>query len=103
MSPATVELHPAAIAEARQARLRYASQSSVAAERFMAEVERAIERVGATPLQWSPHVHGTRRISLRRFPFHLVYQVLDSDVLVLAVAHNRRRPAYWKDRARPGI
>ena len=103
MSPTPVEVHTAAITEAREARLRYESQSPVAAERFVAEVDRAIDRIGAAPLQWPPHTHGTRRISLRRFPFHLVYQVHDDGVLVLAVAHNRRRPDYWRSRARPGI
>jgi hypothetical protein len=33
-----------------------------------------------------------------RFPFSLVYRVLESEVEVLAVAHGKRRPGYWRSR-----
>jgi hypothetical protein len=33
--------------------------------------------------------------------YQVVYAVYDDRILVLAVAHNRRRPLYWRDRV-PG-
>ena len=34
-------------------------------------------------------------------PFAIVYVELDTEVLVLAVAHGRRRPGYWRERVPP--
>jgi len=39
-----------------------------------------------------------RRAGLKRFPFHIIYRVMPTHIIVLAVAHQRRRPAYWARR-----
>ena len=39
-----------------------------------------------------------RRARVQNFPYHLVYLVTDDVVYVLAVAHDRRRPRYWRAR-----
>ena len=39
-----------------------------------------------------------RRFVLERFPYTVIFEVLADRVLVLAVAHARRRPNYWKRR-----
>lgn len=48
-------------------------------------------------MRW-PVKSGVRRYVLRRFPFLIVYRVLESQVEVIAVTHARRRPGYWKSR-----
>jgi hypothetical protein len=35
------------------------------------------------------------------FPFAIVYVELDTEVLILAVAHGKRRPGYWRERVPP--
>jgi plasmid stabilization system protein ParE len=40
-----------------------------------------------------------RKVSTPRFPYVVVYRTTDSDVEILAVHHERRRPYYWADRA----
>jgi toxin ParE1/3/4 len=40
-----------------------------------------------------------RRFLLPRFPYLIGYQVHADFIVVLAVAHARRRPLYWIDRA----
>jgi toxin ParE1/3/4 len=35
---------------------------------------------------------------MARFPYAVVYSLIDDAVYVLAVAHSRRRPFYWQDR-----
>jgi hypothetical protein len=42
-----------------------------------------------------PEDLGVRRLLLPRFPFAIAYLVRDDDVVVLAMAHTRRKPAYW--------
>lgn len=41
---------------------------------------------------------GVRKCLTRRFPYGLYYVVLINEIRVLAVAHGKRRPGYWKDR-----
>jgi plasmid stabilization system protein ParE len=96
---ATVELHPRAVEEARQARRRYARVSQQLATRFVAELDAGIAAIGATPQTFSPHTHGTRFYRLPSFPYLLVYLEVDlNTVLLLAVMHTSRRPGYWRRR-----
>ena len=39
-----------------------------------------------------------RRAPVKRFPYHVVYLETASTILVLAIAHDRRRPGYWTSR-----
>ncbi|CAN5905857.1 MAG: type II toxin-antitoxin system RelE/ParE family toxin [Ornithinimicrobium sp.] len=65
---------------------------------FIEEVERALERIATFPEHGSPHLVNTRRVVLQRFPFSVVYDILPEGALVVAVAHHRRRPGYWRER-----
>ena len=40
----------------------------------------------------------SRRIPVRRFPYYVVWVVIDDLIYIVAVAHNRRRPGYWTQR-----
>lgn len=66
---------------------------------FISEFERSAallieqSRLGAT---WRPAV---RRLPLRRFPYSIVYYVRDSEIRVLAIAHQSRKPGFWRGRS----
>ncbi len=92
----SVVFHPAAVEEAQAARQWYAARSQSAADSFLAELDRGIEAVSLAPERWPLFVHGTRRYLFQRFPFPLVYRVVKDSVQVVALAHGRRRPGYWK-------
>jgi toxin ParE1/3/4 len=93
-----VSLHPRAEAEARAVRRWYRERDQIAAERFVADLDAAILKVSGNPARWPVYLHGTRRVLLRRFPYSVIYQVLPEVVYVLAVAHQQRRPGYWRAR-----
>jgi plasmid stabilization system protein ParE len=97
--PSAVEIHPEAWAEASAAVAWYAKRSLRAAEAFVAALDQAIAGIAATPDRWTRYLHGTRRLVLRRFPFAVVYRSVDLKVQVLAVAHLKRRPGYWRKRS----
>jgi len=44
---------------------------------------------------------GVRRCPLRRFPYALVFVEMPEEIRVLAFAHRRRRPGYWRGRLLP--
>jgi len=95
-----VEFHEEAIAEARAAREWYESRSPAAATGFFEELEHGVEQIAKFPEAWSPYLKGTRRYLLRRFPYSVVYRKRERDIQVVAVAHHRRKPGYWKDRVK---
>jgi plasmid stabilization system protein ParE len=39
-----------------------------------------------------------RRVALKRFPYMVVYMELGLELRILAFAHTRRRPGYWRER-----
>ena len=98
MARPSVEFHPEAIAEARAAYQWYAERDLSAANAFIAELDHATNQVQSNPERWPVHLHGTRKYLFRRFPYGVVYRVTETAIQVLAVAHGRRRPGYWKAR-----
>jgi hypothetical protein len=41
----------------------------------------------------------TRRALVARFPYQVVYRIRPGEIVIVAVAHLKRRPGYWKNRA----
>jgi plasmid stabilization system protein ParE len=93
-----VEFHPDAADEAVEMHQWYADRSEKAAERFLGELDRAIEKIGEFPDRYPKHSHGTRVYLLRRFPYLVIYKEYADLVKIVAVAHGRRKPGYWKRR-----
>jgi plasmid stabilization system protein ParE len=98
MSPRQIDVHPEAVAEARAATEWYRERSALAADAFLAELDLAVERIAENPEMYPHYVRGTRRYLLQRFPFYLVYREHPEKLELVAIAHGRRRPGYWKKR-----
>jgi plasmid stabilization system protein ParE len=98
MAPVTVRFHPAAAQEAESAYDWYAARNPSAAHGFREELRQAIDTVAGNPLTWPRHGRCARQYVFPRFPFSLVYRTRGDEVEVLAVAHGRRRPGYWRSR-----
>jgi plasmid stabilization system protein ParE len=93
-----VEYLDEAIGEAEAAARWYAERSASAADGFADEIDAAMAAIEQNPNAWPVHDYGTRHYLLRRYPFRVVYRVEVSRILIVAVAHAHRRPAYWKSR-----
>jgi len=98
MEPGSVSFHPDAIGDAHAAREWYALRNEVAASAFLSELDHAVAEIAASPRRWPAYLHGTRRYLLRRFPFAVVFRKSQGSVQVIAVAHSKRKPGYWKAR-----
>jgi plasmid stabilization system protein ParE len=98
MSDPTFEFHPEALMEAWEARRWYSERNPQTAAAFLAELDHAQGQVTEHPDRWPAYLHGTRRYRFRRFPYLLVYHATPDRITVLAVAHAKRRPGYWKTR-----
>lgn len=43
---------------------------------------------------------GAKKLTLKRFPFNIVVKESPEEIIVVAVAHQSRRPGYWRSRLR---
>jgi len=41
----------------------------------------------------------TRRVIVHRFPYQVVYHLVQAEIVIVAIAHLKRRPGYWKHRS----
>lgn len=98
MTPLPIEIHPDATVEASEARIWYAMRSNDAGVSFADEVDRAVERIARSPGAFPVYLHGTRSLRPEKFPYLVIYRQLDFAIQVVAIAHGRRRPGYWRDR-----
>ena len=95
----TVEFHPAAAEEFLAAVEYYRTALPELGERFYQAVRHATDLAAAHPEAGSPRgTSGVRRLVLVGFPYDLVYWERAEMVEVIALAHHRRRPNYWRDR-----
>jgi plasmid stabilization system protein ParE len=96
--------HPAAWSEVEAADGWYAERSADASVGFLTAISDALEMIAASSDRWPSYLHGTRRFVLQRFPFSVIYLEDPHGVYIVAVAHGKRKPDYWKKRmanARP--
>ena len=106
MKRAVVVLDPAA-AEVREALAWYDAHRPGWGIRFVAEVRHALDALeegfdGSPDLSIErlPGEPEFRRVLLRRFPFAAVFYLRERTAHVVAVAHLRRMPGYWRDHVR---
>ena len=93
-----VGFHPAASEELQAAAADYERFREGLGARLIYEVESMCGVLAEHP-SYGRRVDGIhRQAPLRRFPFLLVYRHDAAAVLVVAVAHKRRRPRYWQSR-----
>ena len=76
----------------------YNAQRAGLGAAFNAEVESAVARIVQYPLAWSPISKRCRSCQTRRFPYNVIFRVLESEILIVAIAHQRRRPGFWEER-----
>jgi toxin ParE1/3/4 len=92
-------LSPEAEKELDQATTYYREQASLKiASAFVDELERTARLVCEHPGLGTPASKERRLMPLQRFPFSLLYRVEGEHIRISAVAHQRRRPGYWRSR-----
>ena len=89
---------PEAEAEIAAAFSWYFERNPQAADAFRVEVLDVIDSLSDRPRRWKNEDDGAHRRVLRHFPYTVVFDVEGDSVYVLAVAHQRRAPGYWRKR-----
>ena len=92
------DFHPEAKTEFIEATVFYELQRVGLGSSFAAEVERTIALIRSHPEVAAQSRLGRRQMSHLGFPYSVVYRHDSESVLILAVAHQSRRPGYWRYR-----
>jgi plasmid stabilization system protein ParE len=90
--------HDEALEELDEAHLWYWQRDERAADRFLSEVQIAVERIAGDPRSLPRYDDEHQFLQLRTFPYLVVFRPKGDHAEVLAVAHVRRRPGYWRSR-----
>jgi plasmid stabilization system protein ParE len=86
--------------ELAEATDHYSQISENLARRFVADVRRAVGLIEDFP-EGSPVIaKGVRKRVMFEFPYLVFYRVAKEEIVVLAIAHQRRRPVNWRQRMR---
>lgn len=90
---------PGADDDYRSALRWYAEQGPHLADAFEVAVDEALSKIASGPHRFARYDERHRCFPLRRFPYALIYRSDGDQVIVVGVAHGKRRPGYWKKRA----
>jgi toxin ParE1/3/4 len=90
--------HPEARAEMREAFNFYEARLDGLGLRFLSAVEQTSERISIQPQAGTPLAGEFRQRIVAGFPYNIIYRVWDDYIYLVAVAHHRRRPGYWRER-----
>jgi toxin ParE1/3/4 len=89
--------------EARAELLRetsyYEGQRQGMGKRFREAVAASFDLIRRFPSGGAPGPAGTRKAKVRGFPFTVVYRDEPEELVVFAIAPDRRQPGYWLQRA----
>jgi plasmid stabilization system protein ParE len=92
-------LHPLALREAQEIVEWYETRLPGLGEGFVAALGESLHAIEERPYAWStwPTEPTIRLKHLRRFPYVVPYRV-EQSIRVLAVAHHKQKPGYWRGR-----
>jgi plasmid stabilization system protein ParE len=94
----SVVVRRGAKADVRSAARWYELQRPGLGREFVAEVDRALNRVAESPFQCQILHRESRRAGVHRFPYGVLYRIAGSEIIVYCVTHLHRDPAGWRAR-----
>jgi plasmid stabilization system protein ParE len=76
----------------------YFKRSPKAADAFLTEVETSLQQIASQPHLYPIFTKNIRKRVMKGFPYSVVFREDAGAILVLAVAHAKRRFGYWRGR-----
>lgn len=76
----------------------YVARSSRAALRFSQEVDDALARIAQDPARFPLIKADFFECSIKKFPFRIIFRVLQDRIFIVSIAHAKRRPDFWSGR-----
>lgn len=76
----------------------YELQQKGLGKRFYFEFKNALSRIVKFPKANQVIISDIRRCLVKTFPYSVIYQIQEDNILIISVTHQHRKPYYWKDR-----
>ena len=76
----------------------YNAQRVPLGDEFRDEAWETVRRIKEFPHAWHPLGGSIRRCQMQRFPYGLIYEPTDVEIVIVAVAHLHQEPEYWRTR-----
>ncbi len=93
-----ITFHEEAEAEVIEAACYYEERSMGLGHSFLAKLKEAVDEIQANPEACQLVSDEVRRKLVQRFPYSVLYAIEKDRIRVMAVAHHKRRPEYWRHR-----
>lgn len=98
-----VRIGKEAAEEFQEAAAWYESEQAGLGRRFIDAFEHALDLLAEenpplTPVAGEAGIKGAQKLILHKFPFSLIVYELPGSSAVVALAHQSRKPGYWRSR-----
>ena len=90
-------LEPAYI-EYQEAIEYYNLQSEGLGNKFIVEIDRTLTIIKNYPESFTKYTEHSRKAVVTAFPYNLIYSIQREKIIIIAVAHQHRKPNYWLKR-----
>ena len=95
----SVTIHSEATEELDNAIKYYEKQKMGLGLDLLSEIEQVLEKIKINPNLGTDHtIEGVSRYVIRRFPYIIFYVEFEAFIWLVAIAHGKRKPDYWKKR-----
>lgn len=90
--------HPKLAEDIRDVATHYAEISENILSAFWSDPDFILDSVKRNPRSHHFDSCGLRRANLRKFPYHLLYEVDDNSIYLVVLRHDKRHPNYGLER-----
>ena len=73
----------------------YELKQSHLGQEFKNEIKLTVLRIRQYPQAWGIAKGDVRKCLLHRFPYKILYSIEEDHLLIIAIAHQHRKPDYW--------
>lgn len=95
-----LHIHAEARAELIDAAVHYADENLALAERFISEIESALQDISLFPKRFRIY-RNTIRVNIRvDFPYSIYFSIEPDEILVISISHQARDQDHWLGRLR---
>jgi plasmid stabilization system protein ParE len=84
--------------ELREASHYYETEAPGVGVTFVTEVRRVVRSIVENPYAAVAVGSGIRKTVMSHFPYNIIYAVEADLIVIVAVAHQKKRPRYWRAR-----
>ncbi len=98
----TLRIHEEALRELDKHVIWYGKRSLFAPQWLQDEVVAASKRILSAPQTFPLVTPGRRKARVKRFPFNIIFEWTPDSIDIIAIAHAKRKTAYWRHRRMQG-